>query len=199
MAVQGVGSRDRNYTELLNSAGKDTVKTENYAKKYGITYTNGDEGNLSVNDFFKLMITQLTNQDFMNPTSDSEYMAQMTQYSSLQAMQEMAKFTQQNYAMSMLGKNVTASKYSEGKNITETGRVEQLVVTDSEYQIKVNGKTFSISQIKSIEDAGAAAGTTGNSQTQGTETGQTGNGQTSGNTQNLNLQTDTDAKDKALG
>lgn len=191
MAVQGVGSTDRNYTSLLNSAGKDPVKTENYAKKYGITYTNGDEGNLSVNDFFKLMITQLTNQDFMNPTSDSEYMAQMTQYSSLQAMQEMAKFTQQNYAMSMLGKNVTATKYSNGKNITETGRVEQLVVTDSEYQIKVNGQTFSISQIKSIEDSGAASGPAGNSQT--------GNSQTSGDTNTPKLSTDPDDIENALG
>ncbi len=143
-------SGDRFYTGLLNSSGKDTTKTENYTEKYGIKYTNGENGSLTIQDFFSLMITQLTNQDFMNPTSDSEYMSQLTQYSSMQAMQEMAKFTQQNYAMSMIGKNVTAAKFSNGKQINETGTVEQLVINKNEYKVKVNGETFTLDQVSLI-------------------------------------------------
>lgn len=150
MAVQNVSGADRNYSTLINSAGKEQTTVENYSKKYGITYTTEDPNVLSVTDFFQLMITQLTNQDFMNPTSDTEYMQQMTQYSSLQAMQEMSKFSQQNYAMSMLGKTVSASKYVNGNLVSEEGTVDQLNISDNEYQIVVNGKTFAINQIHSI-------------------------------------------------
>ncbi len=150
MSVSGV-SNDRNYTNMLNSSGNDKVQTENLAQKYGVTFTTEDSSSLSIDDFFTIMITQLTNQDFMNPTSNDQYMTQMTQYASLQAMQEMAQYTRQNYAMSMVGKTVTASKYSNGKHITETGVVEQLIKTDNEYQVKVNGNMFTIGQVQTVE------------------------------------------------
>ncbi len=149
MPVSNINSgNDRNYTDLINSAGKEPV--ENLSKKYGITYAKEDSGSLSVQDFFTLMITQLTNQNFMEPTSDTEYMAQLTQYSSLQAMQEMTKYTQQNYAMSLIGKEVTAFKYSNGNQINETGPVQKLMIKDGEYEVQVNDKTFKLSQIQAV-------------------------------------------------
>lgn len=147
MAVSGV-SNDRNYMNLLGTA--ETGQTENLAHKYGIEYTTEEAGNLGFEDYLRLMITQLTNQDFMNPTDDNEYMTQMTQYSTLQAMQELAKYSQNNYAMSMIGQTVTASKYSNGKMLTETGTVEQIIRKDDEYQIMINGQSFTFKQIMSV-------------------------------------------------
>jgi len=147
MAVSGV-SNDRNYMNLLGTG--ETGQTENLAQKYGIEYTTEDAGNLGFEDYLRLMITQLTNQDFMNPTDDNEYMTQMTQYSTLQAMQELAKYSQNNYAMSMIGQNVTASKYSNGKMITESGTVEQIIRKDDEYQLMINGQSFTFKQIMSV-------------------------------------------------
>jgi len=166
MPISNINSGgDRNYTDILNSAGKNSV--EDLSKKYGITYAKEDNGSLSVKDFFSLMITQLTNQNFMNPTSDSEYMAQLTQYSSLQAMQEMTKYTQQNYAMSMIGKEVAASKYSNGNQINETGPVQQLLIKDGEYEVQVNGKTFNLSQIQAVgESLSSSGGSTGTDNSQ---------------------------------
>ncbi len=148
MAVNNVS--DRNYMDLLGSANSDKPKVENLAKKYGIEYTTGNEGNLGFEDFLTLMIKQLTNQDFTNPTDDSEFMTQMTQYSTLQAMQEMAKYSQSNYAMSMIGKTVTASKYSNGNMVKETGAVSEVKIKDGDYSIVVNGKEFSMKQINSV-------------------------------------------------
>ena len=148
MAVNNVS--DRNYMDLLGSANSDKPKVENLAKKYGIEYTTGNEGNLGFEDFLTLMIKQLTNQDFTNPTDDSEFMTQMTQYSTLQAMQEMAKYSQSNYAMSMIGKTVSASKYSNGNMISETGVVTEVKISDGDYEVVVNGKSFSMKQINSV-------------------------------------------------
>ena len=141
---------DRNYLDLLGSAGTDKKPVENLEKKYGIKYQTEDAGNLGYEDFLKLMITQLTNQDFTNPTNDSEYMAQMTQFGTLQAMQEMTKYSQNNYAMSMIGKTVTASKYSNGNMIKETGVVEQITRKNDEYSLLINGKEFTLKQISSV-------------------------------------------------
>ncbi|MBQ9982304.1 MAG: hypothetical protein IJP18_07020 [Oscillospiraceae bacterium] len=167
MAISGV-SNDRNYTNILNSAGTDKVQTEDLSKKYGITYATEDNGSLSVDDFFTLMITQLTNQDFTNPTSDSEFMSQMTQYSSMQAIQEMAQYTRQNYAMSMVGKTVTASKYTNGNQVTETGMVEQLIKSDDGYQVKVNGNMFTLNQIQVVGVA-ESQGSSGSESPEGLE------------------------------
>lgn len=141
---------DRNYLDLLGSAGADKKPVENLEKKYGIKYQTEDAGNLGYEDFLKLMITQLTNQDFTNPTNDSEYMAQMTQFGTLQAMQEMTKYSQNNYAMSMIGKTVTASKYSNGNMVKETGVVEQITRKNDEYSLLINGKEFTLKQISSV-------------------------------------------------
>jgi flagellar hook assembly protein FlgD len=181
MAVGNVS--DRNYLDLIGSANSDTPKAENLAKKYGIEYTTGEEGNLGFEDFLTLMITQLTNQDFTNPVDDTQFMTQMTQYSTLQAMQEMASYSQSNYAMSMIGKTVTASKYSNGNMVKETGTVSEIHKNDDGYEIMINGKSFSMKQIMSIgngeteddktevtasapETAYTAANTTGVNQTQ---------------------------------
>lgn len=166
MPISNINSGgDRNYSDILNSAGKNPV--EDLSKKYGITYAKEDNGSLSIQDFFSLMITQLSNQDFMNPTSDSEYMSQLTQYSSLQAMQEMTKYTQQNYAMSMIGKDVSASKYSNGNQINETGPVQKLLIKDGEYEVQVNGKTFKLSQIQEVGSSlSSSVGSTGTGDSQ---------------------------------
>ena len=92
----------------------------------------------------------LTNQDFTNPLDDSQFMTQMTQYSTLQAMQEMASYSQSNYAMSMIGKTVTASKYSNGNMVKETGVVSEIQKKDNDYQLVVNGQTFTMKQIMSV-------------------------------------------------
>lgn len=51
MPISNINSGgDRNYTDILNSAGKNSV--EDLSKKYGITYAKEDNGSLSVKDFF---------------------------------------------------------------------------------------------------------------------------------------------------
>lgn len=178
MAVSNV-SGNRNYLDLLGSAEKEPV--ENLEKKYGIKYQTSDPGNLDFSDYLKLMITQLTNQDFTNPTDDAEYMAQMTQYSTLQAMQEMTKYSQNNYAMSMVGQTVTASKYSNGKMIKETGIVQQITRQDDEYQLTINGQSFTMKQIMSVGVGETSPETeTGSSSEQNPNT--TGNNINSGGT-----------------
>ena len=153
MAIDGVNSgynASRNYTDLMNGTAKTTSADRLYNN---VKFANEDSSQVDVQDFLNLMVTQLTNQDFMNPVDDTQYLSQLAQFSSMSAMQELASFSKQSFAMSYLGKEVTASVYNIGGEVeTTTGKVTSVSLVGDDYKFIVNGKEFSLSDIKSISD-----------------------------------------------
>lgn len=142
MAVDSVSS-DRNYTSMLN--GGTTGKV------YNAVFGDEDDSDLTINDFFNLMITQLTNQDFMNPMDDTEYMSQMAQFATMQEMMDLCQYSKQNYVMSMLGKEVTIGKNMIGGSTESvTGVVEKIVLEDDAYKIYIDGKPYDLSKVTQI-------------------------------------------------
>lgn len=71
-------------------------------------------GSLGMNDFYKLLASQLQNQDMNNPMENSEMMSQMSQMSMMQAVSDMSTAisdlsisNKTSYAASMIGKQGT--------------------------------------------------------------------------------------------
>ncbi len=119
--------------------------------------TDADQS-VSVDDFLQLMIAQLTNQDFMNPVDDTQYVTQLAQFSSMEAMQELSYYSQTNYVSSMLGKTVTAASYGIGGSVSqETGIVSKVNLSGDEFTFTVNGKEFLMSQIMTLDEPSAGA------------------------------------------
>lgn len=144
MAVSGVNS-ERNYTTF----GTDKANTD--SKVYNAVFQDEEDDSLSVNDFLNLMITQLTNQDFTNPVDDTQYLAQMAQFSTMQEMADLCKYSKQNYVMSMLGKEVTVSSNNiGGGSSAETGVVEKIAIEDNKYKVYVNGQAYDMSKVSQI-------------------------------------------------
>jgi flagellar basal-body rod modification protein FlgD len=69
---------------------------------------------LGKNDFLKILVAQLQNQDPSNPMEDTQFIAQMAQFSSLEQMQNMSKTTALQQAMMSIGSDVKA-KVIDGK------------------------------------------------------------------------------------
>lgn len=163
--MSGIGgvSNDRNYENLINSAGKDKVENP-----YGdAVFSDRSEDSLNVDDFFSLMITQLTNQDFMNPVDDTQYLAQLAQFSTMQQMTELAKYSKTNYATSLIGKEVTVAKNSKNGGIDDgeafvTGIVDRVSVKNDTYYVQVNGVDYTLSQINSFGEAKEETGNSDN-------------------------------------
>lgn len=63
-------------------------------------------GALTMDGFMKLMAVQMQNQDMSNPMSNSEMMAQLTQMSTVQAMNTFTELATTQYAMAMIGQDV---------------------------------------------------------------------------------------------
>jgi flagellar basal-body rod modification protein FlgD len=149
-SISGVSS-ERNYESIINSAGKE--QTENV---YGdAVFSDSSDDSLSVNDIFSLMITQLTNQDFLNPVDDTQYLAQLAQFSTMQQMMELAQYSKTNYATSLIGKEVTIAKNSSNSNSDDdssfvTGIVDRVSIKNDTYYVQVNGVDYTLSQINSF-------------------------------------------------
>jgi len=109
---------------------------------------------LDKDDFLKLLIVQLTNQDPTEPMKDTEFIAQMAQFSSLEQMVNMSNelalvssIATRGQAFSMLGKAVTIT---EGNNTIE-GIVEEVSGGDFP-QVLVNGIYYDFAAVEAVRN-----------------------------------------------
>ena len=107
---------------------------------------------LGKDDFLKLLITQLSNQDPTNPMEDTQFIAQMAQFSSLEQMtnmnQQFTKMTamlNSTEAMSVLGKTVELNV----GDTTTTG-VVQGITRGENPQVQVNGAFYDMERINAV-------------------------------------------------
>lgn len=117
---------------------------------WGVKFEEDNKA-VKVDDFLNLMVAQLQNQDFMNPVDDTQYVTQLAQFATMQQMQELAEYQKTNYAISLVGKNITAAKFGvSGDLIKETGVIQKVSLVDNSYEVTVNGKNFTLDQIMEI-------------------------------------------------
>ena len=116
---------------------------------------------LGQNEFLKLLVTQMRNQDPMKPVSDTEFIAQMAQFSSLEQTKTMSaditKLRQGNdflQATNLLGKEV---RLNLGDMAFTKGIVTDLNVKDGEARIIVGDKTYTLDQVTSVSGETPAA------------------------------------------
>jgi flagellar basal-body rod modification protein FlgD len=112
---------------------------------------------LSQDDFLKLLVVQMKSQDPLNPKQDTEFIAQMTQFSALEQSKAMQKDIaglrgdqELLQADALIGRSVTLH---DGKVLVAPGIVSSVDVVDGTPKIVVNGKQYLMSQVLSISVA----------------------------------------------
>lgn len=90
---------------------------------------------LGQNDFLQLMMDQLKNQDPLNPGDPTQYLSELAQFSSLEAMTNVATSSQNQAnqsasteALALVGKNVT---YTDAHGPGQTGTVTSVQFTSA--------------------------------------------------------------------
>ena len=114
-------------------------------------------------DFLKLLVTQMSSQDPMNPQSNTDFAAQMAQFSALQTSQ----LTQSNIATLSANQQVQQAADLIGKTVTVVnqdgtmagGMVSGVQVNNGTPSILINGVAYDLSQIASIQPAPTASST----------------------------------------
>jgi flagellar basal-body rod modification protein FlgD len=108
------------------------------------TTTKKDNSMLGKDDFLKLMVAQMKNMDPMNASNSSEdSMAQMTQFSILEQITNLATSTaqlnastRQAQSLSLIGKTVT---YTNGDGAAVSGVVEKAALDNGVVSLTVAG------------------------------------------------------------
>ena len=126
-----------------------------YFKPNAITTTTAikgkDASQMGMDDFLNLLVAQMTNQDVMNPQENTEFIAQMAQFSSLQGIKTLTEYQLSNYAVSYAGKNVVIADYDSSGGIeTITGMVETVTFYDGKPMVVVNGKAYDLHKVMEV-------------------------------------------------
>ena len=90
----------------LDMSGVTSTDRLTQTTQIDAVYADASEKDVTMDDFLNLMVAQLKNQDFMNPVDDTQYMAQLAQFTTLQQMQEMSYNSKSTFLTSLIGKNV---------------------------------------------------------------------------------------------
>lgn len=107
---------------------------------------------LDMKDFLNLLVAQMTNQDAMNPMDNTEFIAQMAQFSSLQAMTDLTEMSMQGQATSLIGKNVVVADYNaQGVLEVQEGTVQKVTIHSGETKLYVNDIEYDYSNVMEIK------------------------------------------------
>ena len=89
----------------------------------------------------------------------------------MQQMEEMAYNAKSSYVASLVGKNVSAAKFTVSGELKKAdGVVEKISLLDGKFVIYVDGEAFSMDEIMEIKDKTAAEGSGENNETPPNET-----------------------------
>ncbi len=109
-------------------------------------------------EFLNLLVTQMRNQDPLKPVSDTEFIAQMAQFTSLEQTKEMSTEVQklrQSHALTqgtgLLGKEVRVAT-GENENLMFTkGIVTDLEVNkDGDVSLILNNQAFALDSVIAV-------------------------------------------------
>ena len=110
-------------------------------------------GALGQDQFLKLLVSQLQNQDPLDPVSDKDFIAQLSQLSSLQSLQsldanfgQVLRLQQLTSGTSLVGKTVT---YTDTDGTTHSGKVSAVAVNNGQFQLTVGNSTVALDKVTS--------------------------------------------------
>lgn len=119
-----------------------------------------DNNTLGKDDFLKILITQLQNQDPTQPLQDKEFIAQMAQFTSVEQLTNMTsemKLMRQSlgFVSGLIGKSITWTEIdSAGASVEKSGVVDSISFKDGNQFANVKGVEISLDKLKKIENAG---------------------------------------------
>jgi flagellar basal-body rod modification protein FlgD len=139
----------------------NTIDSTNLLSNYQNQTKSTGSSSLGKDDFLKILMTQLQNQDPLNPMQDQDFISQMATFSSLEqmtnlntSMDNFVKSAVQNQFMqasSMIGKTVT---YLDNQDNEMTAVVKSVLFKDgsTSFQLNDNNQTsITSAQITKIE------------------------------------------------
>lgn len=103
---------------------------------------------LGKEDFLLLLVTQMQYQDPLNPQDDTDFVAQLAQFSALEQMQNLNSTTLNSQAFSLVGREVVMTTDTQ----TVQGVVDFVTVQNGSTHLSINGTLYPIEELTQVFD-----------------------------------------------
>jgi flagellar basal-body rod modification protein FlgD len=111
-------------------------------------------------DYMKLLVTQLQNQNPLEPLDNNQMASQLAQLSQLSQIEQLnMKFSgvlsavERNYASSLVGKEITfLAEDLDGSVSLTSGQVEEVMVSGDDIRLKAGDYAIGLSDIVSVKN-----------------------------------------------
>ncbi len=125
---------------------------------YGYTDSSKKEqvgSNLGYDQFLQLLCAEMQYQDPLEPTTNTEYVAQMATFSQLEATLSLQETEKNALASSLTGKQVIlATQDQNGNTKYVEGRVDYVLYQNGEVFLSVNDGLYPLSTLDTVADDG---------------------------------------------
>lgn len=129
-------------TENIYTGGYEAPKTERRGNS-----------ELGKDAFLQLLVAQLKYQDPLNPSSDTEFVAQLATFSQLEQLQNLSKTTANSQAFTLVGKTVVVKTEDSTGNIKYVqGVVDYVNFAGGKAKLSINNNLYDLDQLYSVID-----------------------------------------------
>jgi flagellar basal-body rod modification protein FlgD len=134
----------------INRANAGFNVDEAQAYRRSLSETSGKDS-MSMQDFLMLVVAQMQNQDINNTMDNGQFMAQMAQIASMQAMQELTAAFMSSMSMSYIGRFVRAQATTDdGRFVRQEGYVDRISFNGGEANVLINDVWFKVQDVYEI-------------------------------------------------
>lgn len=103
--------------------------------------------------FLQLLVAQMKYQDPLNPSSDTEWISQLAQFSSLEQMQNLNTTFSNAQAFGLIGQTVVVTTKSETGATSEVqGVVDYVTISNGKTYVSIDDNLYLASEITSVVD-----------------------------------------------
>ena len=127
--------------KVSNQIMSSTSKTSNTKKS----------NTLNMENFLSLLVAEMQNQDPLEPTDNSDYMAQLATFTQVEATKEMNDNTLQDMASNLVGKQVIMTT-TQNSNGYIGGTVDYWETINGTVYLGIGGKLYDIADLDTVMD-----------------------------------------------
>ena len=130
-------------TNESTSSNISSVKNKNTGK---------GSATLDVNDFLQLMVTQMQYQDPLEPTDNTQYIAQMATFTQVESTAQMGNTVKQQMASDLVGKSVIMTTDNNSAGYI-AGKVDYWETIDGVVYLGIGGNLYDIADLDTVMDS----------------------------------------------
>ncbi len=119
------------------------------------TTSTSSGSSLDKDAFLQLLVTQMQYRDPLEPTSNTEYIAQLATFSELEQMQNLSASMDLQRASALVGQEVVLKVTSSTTGLTTyvRGPVDYVQIENGVPMLSVNGSLYSLDDLDSVADS----------------------------------------------